>query len=500
MAHFLSRLLEINDPTFEVNIRRIESMTGNRGIDVAYIGDITRRAHAVMRRLGLDTVDTREQELYYALNAHVDDLGLFDATGDVGLMYDGRVVSFNRYDIEKNRDVPYERRTTTHLRCDIRHGLAERYRAVAGSQASQLEEVFREMKLEICDMNDYHTDKVQEQINTTTVPSMLFVGDIFTDTFIKLLEDEARVTQDEDGNEWLSVPFGSKPPYERADVVHSVGPSPNAAVSCARLGANVSLLSWVGDDQIGAESLEYLTSEHIDVSTMVTQPNTPSNSYYVLRYGADRTILVKNENYDYRWKDPETTPDWIYLSLISNDSWDLHLDLLHYLETKPEVKLAFQPGTFHFKWGKEKLAAVYKRSHIVVMNREEAMEVTGLGYDSVRDLAQALHELGPEIVVVTDGANGSYVLYDKTFYRVTNYPDPAPPVDRTGAGDAFASTIVGALALGKSIEEALSWAPINSMSVVQQLGAQAGLLRQEDIQAYLASAPTEYKTEEIPNE
>lgn len=37
------------------------------------------------------------------------------------------------------------------------------------------------------------------------------------------------------------------------------------------------------------------------------------------------------------------------------------------------------------------------------------------------------------------------------------YPDPAPPKERTGAGDAFASTFVAALAKGNTIEEALQW-------------------------------------------
>jgi ribokinase len=73
------------------------------------------------------------------------------------------------------------------------------------------------------------------------------------------------------------------------------------------------------------------------------------------------------------------------------------------------------------------------------------------------------------------------------------YPDPAPPVDRTGAGDAFASTFVVALATGKSIEEALRWAPINSMSVIQKVGAQAGLLKENELEEWLAKAPDWYQ-------
>ena len=202
------------------------------------------------------------------------------------------------------------------------------------------------------------------------------------------------------------------------------------------------------------------------------------------------------EDYNYAWQPPSDVPDWIYLSMLSKNSWQLHEDMLSYLAANPDTKLAFQPGTFHFEWGTEKLTDVYKRSYIVFMNREEAVKVTGKDAKSIKDLAFALHELGPEIVVITDGPDGAYVSGEYKFFTVPNYPDPAPPLDRTGAGDAFASTMVAALALGEPLETAITWAPINAMSVVQKLGAQAGLLKLDKLKAYLKDAPEDYKIEE----
>ena len=74
------------------------------------------------------------------------------------------------------------------------------------------------------------------------------------------------------------------------------------------------------------------------------------------------------------------------------------------------------------------------------------------------------------------------------------YPDPAPPKERTGAGDAFASTLVAALAKGNTLEGALQWAPINSMNVVQHTGAQNGLLSEKEIEALLLKSPDWYHT------
>ena len=80
---------------------------------------------------------------------------------------------------------------------------------------------------------------------------------------------------------------------------------------------------------------------------------------------------------------------------------------------------------------------------------------------------------------------------------IPNYPDPQPPVERTGAGDAFSSTFVAAIAAGETLETALAWSPINSMNVVQHVGAQRGLLAREELQKYLAEAPEWYKVKEI---
>ena len=328
-------------------------------------------------------------------------------------------------------------------------------------------------------------------------PYILAIGDIVTDAFIKLNENEAEVITDKDGKKKLVMDFGSKPPYDHVDIVKAVGPSPNAAVSFSRLGARSGLMAYMGDDLPGKEMLQYLSTQQVDTSTISIAEGQKSNYWYVLRYGAERTILVKNEKYNYTWQEPQQTPDWIYLSALDGASWQLHEEILAYLTSHPETKLVFQPGTFHFKWGTEKLSAIYARSYMTVMNKEEAADVTGRDVNAIEELFEGLHTLGAKIVVITDGPHGSYASDGKKILRIPNYPDPAPPLDRTGAGDAFASTITTALAQGESLETALTWAPINSMNVCQHLGAQTGLLDKDAIRALLEDAPEDYKIEVI---
>lgn len=496
MANYLNALFKAREPMFSLALRSLERRTGNHGIDVTYIADVMRRAHETMRAIGLDPADTTKLELFKSLGSYADNTVFFKNTADVYLVMGGDVISFNLEDVKKNTALSYEMRQVDAVRHSVAHELSRRYEN-HGQAGSEVQAVLRDAGLELCEDGFCEVVPAHVANDERQSPYILCVGDIFSDVFIKLNEKEARIDTDKDGSKRLSLPFGSKPPYDSVETVTSVGPSPNAAVSAARLGLRVGLMSWLGKDKTSQDSLQYLAHEDIDTLPLVIEKGRSSNIYYVLRYGADRTILVKNENYTYDWKTPKTKPDWVYLSLISADSWRLHQDMLNYLDEHPDIKLAFQPGTFHFKWGAKKLAKVYARAEIVVMNREEAVDVTGKPYESLRELADGLHSLGPKYVVITDGPAGSYASYAGKLYRMPNYPDPAPPLDRTGAGDAFASTIVSALALGEEFQTALSWAPINSMSVVQKLGAQAGLLKKSEIKKYLKAAPKQYKLEEI---
>lgn len=496
---FLASLLENDHPLFARTIAEFEKASGNSGVDTRLIADITESAHDVMRTLGVDPADTSAKELYHVLLTVVEhgNLALLANTQYVLLPFDEGPVSFNLLDVIENshHQLPFESRSVGHAQRNLRLEIIKRYADHDRTSDELVHHLAEQAGLKPTGDHEHaDADAVAASANLgDQPPSVLMVGDIFTDAFIKLNEKSAKIITDDEGLEWLALPFGQKPPYDMVDIIRSVGPSPNAAVSSARIGLRASLMAWVGSDLVGKEAIDHLASEKVATNAMVTEQDKLTSYWYVLRYGADRTMLVKSEKYAYEWHDPKTAPDWIYLSYIGEDSWPLHEALVDYLNRNPEVKLAFQPGTFHFKWGKEKLADIYRRSNIVVMNREEAADVTGASHDDVKQLCDALHELGPENVVITDGPHGSYASFDSKVVTIPNYPDPAKPLDRTGAGDAFASTIVSALALGKSMEEALTWAPINSMSVVQKLGAQAGLLTLPEIERFLQEAPADYK-------
>jgi sugar/nucleoside kinase (ribokinase family) len=328
---------------------------------------------------------------------------------------------------------------------------------------------------------------------------ILSIGDVVTDDFIELEKNQARVYEDEHGTKTLAMEFGTKLPFAGRQVVEAVGNASNAAVAFTRMKLATGFVANVGDDQYGRDIIAALHERGVDTRFVKVNRDKGSNYHFVLRYDSERTILIKHEEYDYQWPQihGRDVPAWMYFSSISEHATPFHDQVSDWLDQNPEVKLAFQPGTFQMEVGVERLKRIYERSEVLVLNREEAVLVGGGNHENVHDLIDKLHALGPKIVVVTDGPAGAYASDGSERWKMPLYPDPAPPVDRTGAGDAFASTFVGQLAKGNTVEGALQWAPINSMYVCQKVGAQAGLLTEEELEDWLKKAPEWYKPEKF---
>ena len=323
------------------------------------------------------------------------------------------------------------------------------------------------------------------------------IGDTTTDAFIRI--KQASVYFDEkDDEEKICLTNGSKIPYESLDIIPAVGNSPNAAVSAARLGLSSALVTNFGDDQFGQNCLARLKEENVAPDFIKVHEGQKSNYHFVLWHKAERTILIKHEKYEYKLPDINS-PKWIYFSSVGEDSLPYHQEIADYLKAHPEIKLAFQPGTFQIKLGHEKLKDLYAHTEVFFCNKEEAQLILNMhDQDDIPTLAREMSKCcGPKISVITDGPEGAYAFDGTDVWFMPPYPDPAPPYERTGAGDSFASTFTSALVLGKEVHEALMWGPINSMSVVQKIGAQAGLLTREELEGFLADAPKDYVPKKV---
>ncbi len=96
-------------------------------------------------------------------------------------------------------------------------------------------------------------------------------------------------------------------------------------------------------------------------------------------------------------------------------------------------------------------------------------------------------ELGPRIVVVTDGSNGACCFDGMNVYFQEIFD--VPVLEKTGSGDAFACGFLAALMNGLSVKDALRWGSANAGSVVGKIGAQAGLMKKNEIIKFLKNSP-----------
>ena len=322
----------------------------------------------------------------------------------------------------------------------------------------------------------------------------LAIGDIVAEPFIKI--DDAEANCDLKGEHCkISFRFGEKIPYESAVVCYAVGNSPNVAVGVSKLGIDSHLVSYVGDDFVGKQDIESLMKDGVNVDHMKIVPGMESNYHYVLWFGTERTILVKHTEFPYSFAQDIPEAKWVYLSSLASNSIEYHKEIIEYLKKYPDSKLAFQPGTFQIKLGTEALKDIYERTEILFCNYLEAQKVLGTENNDKMKLLEMLHSLGPKNIIMTDGLRGAYLYDGSDVWFMPVYDIPS--FESTGAGDAFASAMISALILGKDIKEAITWGPINSMSVVSEIGPQKGLLSREKIEEYLANAKEDYKISKI---
>lgn len=305
------------------------------------------------------------------------------------------------------------------------------------------------------------------------------MGDTTEDIFLGM--HDASLQCDIDGaNCKLCLDYADKIAVESKVDISAVGNAANHAIGIARLGLSSGLYTIVGKDDEGEKTKTILEQNGVDSSFVVFDEEHGTNLSIVINFRTERTILVYHEPRTYQL--PDVSPaKWMYLTSASgNGVKDLHAQTVQFLDAHPETKLAFNPGTHQIHLGKEELLPVLTKTNLLFVNREEAAQVLEIETRDIKTLASGFHQLGIATVIITDGPDGAYASDGRNIYFLAIYPEPV--VERTGAGDAFGSGVLGALIHGKSIVDAMQWGNANSTSVVQYIGAREGLLERPAIE------------------
>ncbi len=281
---------------------------------------------------------------------------------------------------------------------------------------------------------------------------------------------------------------GEKIPLESTQFLVG-GNASNVCVGLSRLGLQSGLVAETGDDIFAEKIVRDLENENVDTTHFL---RTPGNASFAIaiNFRGERTLFVEHKEREHNFDFSTFSTQWIYLTSMGK-KWDhVYQNVKAYCE-KNKVKLAFNPGTRQLEGNIALVTEITKNSDILFINKQEGEEILGQKCDSDTQLLRQLHELGAKIVVMTDGNRGSFAVDERqNLYHLSSFP--CAVVERTGAGDSFATGFLAATQSGKSVSEAMRWGSLNASAVIGKVGAQPGLLRKNEMEELLA-ANTQYQ-------
>ncbi len=304
---------------------------------------------------------------------------------------------------------------------------------------------------------------------------LIAVGSATIDEFLTLLNGSEHISLDPSTGE-LRIKSGEKIPVDSCEFLLG-GNAFNVCAGVSRAGFSTALVAEIGTDEFSEKIKKGLKSEGISESLIKQNSSIPSSFSVILNFQKERTIFSEHVKKDHDFNFDNVSANWVYLTSLGEDWKGAYEKTLEYVKTSG-AKLAFNPGTLQIKGGKEPLKDILMASDILFLNKGEAVGWTGK--ENIEEALVELKKLGPKTVVVTDAENGSYLI-DESGKVLKHGIAQAEVVEKTGAGDGYASGFLSALLSGKGLEDAMAWGAKNASAVISKVGAQAGLLTKEQL-------------------
>lgn len=304
------------------------------------------------------------------------------------------------------------------------------------------------------------------------LPRILAIGKGTQDVFMKSDEFDPH-TQGK--HVYTKLPLGLK--MEVQDVTFSTGGNAtNVAVTFARQGLDSAYMWGLGEDAASQSILDALDKEGVDTTHVIQKADYQSGySVILIATNGERTILnhrgraFGRSGHVFNF-DAIKGYDWVYPTSLGDGGLKMLREIVDAAE-RHGAKIMLNPAGPELA-DREKLIGLLEGIDVLCVNKEEMQQL--VNGETLEELA--LHALRyVPCAIVSDGPNGVVATDGKTIVRAGMYED-VPVVDRTGAGDAFASGFLSQWSQGKSLKDSIIFASANSTSVVASIGAKEGIL------------------------
>lgn len=305
---------------------------------------------------------------------------------------------------------------------------------------------------------------------------VITIGDSTIDTF--LVVDDAILSCDLK-KEHCKICFNFADKIPINFTTQSIGGNAcNTAVALSNLGLNSAIVTELGDDINGFVIKNELERKKVNTQYVKMIKNAETKYAVVINFKGERTIFSHHVKRNYSL-DKLKESKWIYYTSLGKGFEKVQNKIISHIKKNPQIKLAFNPGSYQMKYGLEEIKKIFPFVDIIFLNKEEAEKITNKK-NNFKSIFNSLHKMGPKLVVITDAENGSYVSDGQAMYKMKKYDVKVKA--KTGAGDAFASAFLFALIKNKTIKEALVYGTANAGSVISEFGAQKGLLTKNSIE------------------
>jgi ribokinase len=268
--------------------------------------------------------------------------------------------------------------------------------------------------------------------------------------------------------------IGETLPGSRFDTAFG-GKGANQAAMAALLGADVSMISKVGEDSAGRDYLANLAALGID-ATYVSVSTTASTGVAPIwvdeSTGANAIIVVLGANDELSVADVAAASSAITAADVVIGQWEVPIECVvaaFRIARDHGVRTVFNPAPARGALPAE----IYALIDVFCPNESETELLTGMSVATLPDVELAARTLlarGPSTVVVTLGERGALIV------DTTGAAHHAAPivhaVDTTGAGDAFVGALSTMLAAGRTLPDAVGVAIATASESVQRPGTQ----------------------------
>lgn len=305
---------------------------------------------------------------------------------------------------------------------------------------------------------------------------VLTVGNATIDVFV-ILKNLQKFSYDKFSNQ-ISFPLGEKVPLEEYKLCLG-GNACNVSVGLSRLGLNTCLAAEVGSDEFSEKILNTLKKEGVGRNFIKQGQRETPYFNIVLSYGGDRTILDERTPSEQDLEIEDLTPKYYYLTGLNGD-WKKVFENI--FSRSSNSLFALNPGSRQLSEDFEDILQILPRIQILFVNLAEAQKIAGDQNPDVKVILGKLKSLGIKIAVITDGINGSYAIDKNGEMFQIGIVTSEKPIERTGAGDSYATGFLWGVLNGHSVSEAMRFGAINADSVIKKIGAQDGLLTREEIE------------------